>query len=109
MRPIDHTATFMGAGIHTANIWQCGQCRSMRVVGETRSIVWYVHFFYAISNNSSIHSILCLKFAELELFMAVNALQFVFLPLKLDTFVTWTWEVVFVPLWIVLCLSLVGE
>lgn len=46
---------------------------------------------------------------ELELFLAVNALQFVFLPLKLDEFVSWTWEVVFVPLWIVLCLSLVGE
>lgn len=45
---------------------------------------------------------------ELELFLAVNALQFVFLPLKLDGLVTWSWEVVFVPLWIVLCLSLVG-
>lgn len=45
---------------------------------------------------------------ELELFLAVNALQFVFLPLKLDKFVSWSWEVVFVPLWIVLCLSLVG-
>uniref|UniRef100_U5EWF6 Putative conserved plasma membrane protein n=1 Tax=Corethrella appendiculata TaxID=1370023 RepID=U5EWF6_9DIPT len=45
---------------------------------------------------------------ELELFCAVNALQFVFLPLKLDNFVSWSWEVVFVPLWIVLCLSLVG-
>lgn len=31
---------------------------------------------------------------ELELFMAVNALQFVFLPLKLDDLVTWSWEVV---------------
>lgn len=46
---------------------------------------------------------------ELELFMAVNALQFVFLPLKLDDLVNWTWEVVFVPLWVVLCLSLVGK
>lgn len=46
---------------------------------------------------------------ELELFMAVNALQFVFLPLKLDELVNWSWEVVFVPLWIVLCLSLVGN
>lgn len=45
---------------------------------------------------------------ELELFCAVNALQFVFLPLKLDKIVSWSWEVVFVPLWIVLCLSLVG-
>lgn len=46
---------------------------------------------------------------ELELFLAVNALQFVFLPLKLDGLVSWSWEVVFVPLWIVLCLSLVGK
>jgi ABC-type phosphate/phosphonate transport system permease subunit len=45
---------------------------------------------------------------ELELFCAANALQFVFLPLKLDGFVSWDWEIVFVPLWIVLCLSLVG-
>lgn len=45
---------------------------------------------------------------ELELFLAVNALQFVFLPLKLDEFVNWSWEVVFIPLWIVLCLSLAG-
>lgn len=45
---------------------------------------------------------------QLELFLSVNALQFVFLPLKLDTFIQWRWEVVFVPLWIVLCLSLIG-
>ncbi|XP_011192130.1 transmembrane protein 185B [Zeugodacus cucurbitae] len=45
---------------------------------------------------------------ELELFLAVNALQFVSLPLKLDQFVNWNWEVVFVPMWIVICLSLVS-
>ena len=45
---------------------------------------------------------------ELELFLAVNALQFVSLPLKLDGFVAWSWEVVFVPLWIVVCLALVS-
>ncbi|XP_067639881.1 transmembrane protein 185B isoform X1 [Eurosta solidaginis] len=45
---------------------------------------------------------------ELELFLAVNALQFVSLPLKLDQFVYWNWEVVFVPMWIVICLSLVS-
>lgn len=44
---------------------------------------------------------------ELELFLSVNALQFVFIPLKLDGFLTWTWEIIFVPIWIILCLSLV--
>ncbi|XP_063385206.1 transmembrane protein 185B isoform X1 [Cydia fagiglandana] len=46
---------------------------------------------------------------ELELFCAVNILQFIFLALKLDEFINWSWEVVFVPLWILMCLSLVGE
>ncbi|CAH2041437.1 unnamed protein product, partial [Iphiclides podalirius] len=45
---------------------------------------------------------------ELELFCAVNILQFIFLALKLDNFIHWSWEVVFVPLWILMCLSLVG-
>ncbi|XP_066257665.1 transmembrane protein 185B [Euwallacea similis] len=45
---------------------------------------------------------------ELELFCAVNVLQFIFLALRLDGFIGWSWEVVFVPLWIVMCLSLVG-
>lgn len=45
---------------------------------------------------------------ELEMFLAVNALQFVFLPLKLDGFVSWSWEVVFIPVWIVLCISMAG-
>nr|AEE62959.1 unknown [Dendroctonus ponderosae] len=45
---------------------------------------------------------------ELELFCAVNVLQFIFLALRLDGFIAWSWEVVFVPLWIVMCLSLVG-
>ncbi|XP_070490507.1 transmembrane protein 185B [Chironomus tepperi] len=44
---------------------------------------------------------------ELELFLSVNALQFVFIPLKLDGFISWSWEIVFVPIWILLCLSLV--
>ena len=44
---------------------------------------------------------------EIELFLSVNALQFVFIPLKLDGFINWSWEIIFVPLWIILCLSLV--
>lgn len=44
---------------------------------------------------------------EIELFLSVNALQFVFIPLKLDGFINWSWEIIFVPLWILLCLSLV--
>lgn len=45
---------------------------------------------------------------ELELFCAVNVLQFIFLALRLDGFITWSWEVVFAPLWALLSLSLVA-
>lgn len=45
---------------------------------------------------------------ELELFCSVNILQFIFLALRLDQFITWSWVVVFVPLWIVMCLALIG-
>nr|CAG4640968.1 EOG090X087A [Eulimnadia texana] len=45
---------------------------------------------------------------EMEMFGAVNLLQFVFIALQLDGFIAWKWEVVFIPLWITFCLSLVG-
>ncbi|XP_065347685.1 transmembrane protein 185A [Cloeon dipterum] len=45
---------------------------------------------------------------ELELFCAVNILQFVFIALRLDNLVQWRWEVVFVPQWVLLCIALVG-
>merc|ERR1719367_413424 len=35
-------------------------------------------------------------------------LQFIFIALKLDRVIPWPWEITFVPLWIVLCISLVG-
>lgn len=45
---------------------------------------------------------------ELELFCAVNILQFIFIALRLDGFITWSWVVVFVPFWIVMCLAIIG-
>jgi len=37
---------------------------------------------------------------EMELFCSVNILQFVFIALRLDKFINWSWVVVFVPFWI---------
>ncbi|XP_023230209.1 transmembrane protein 185A-like [Centruroides sculpturatus] len=45
---------------------------------------------------------------EMELFCSVNILQFIFLALRLDDFIVWNWVVVFVPLWIVMCLAVIG-
>ncbi|XP_064608288.1 transmembrane protein 185B-like [Liolophura sinensis] len=45
---------------------------------------------------------------ELELFSAVNILQFIFLALKFDNIVQWSFVIVFIPIWIVMCVALIG-
>ena len=45
---------------------------------------------------------------ELELFFSVNVLQFVFIALRLDDMIAWNWAVIFIPLWILICLSLIA-
>ena len=45
---------------------------------------------------------------EMELFCSVNILQFIFIALRMDRFITWSWVLVLVPLWILLCLAIIG-
>ncbi|XP_055340339.1 transmembrane protein 185A-like [Paramacrobiotus metropolitanus] len=45
---------------------------------------------------------------ELEMFCAVNIVQFVFLALRLDEIVTWSWVIVFIPLWVLTAAIMVG-
>lgn len=73
-------------------IWAVKHDRSFEVL----DIVFIIHTLATVS-----------LYFQLELFCAVNVLQFIFLALRLDRFILWSWEVVFVPLWIVMCLSLV--
>lgn len=44
---------------------------------------------------------------ELEFFAAINILQIVLLALKLDNFVNWSWIIVFIPSWVLLCFAVV--
>ncbi|XP_036364161.1 transmembrane protein 185B-like isoform X1 [Octopus sinensis] len=45
---------------------------------------------------------------QMELFCAVNILQFIFLALRLDNFILWNWVIVFIPIWIVMCIAMIG-
>lgn len=45
---------------------------------------------------------------ELEFFASVNILQFILIALKLDNFINWSWVVVFVPAWILMCFAIVA-
>lgn len=55
--------------------------------------------FYAMKNDRSF---------ELELFCSINVIQFIFIALRLDGFIRWSWFVVLVPLFVIMCLSLIG-
>ncbi|KAL4221162.1 hypothetical protein ACF0H5_019421 [Mactra antiquata] len=45
---------------------------------------------------------------ELELLCSVNILQFIFLALRLDQVIKWSWVIVFIPIWILMCISMIG-
>ncbi|GAU89783.1 hypothetical protein RvY_02294 [Ramazzottius varieornatus] len=45
---------------------------------------------------------------ELEMFCAANLVQFIFLALRLDEIITWSWGVVFIPLWILMGFFVIG-
>ncbi|XP_003740551.1 transmembrane protein 185B [Galendromus occidentalis] len=45
---------------------------------------------------------------EMELLCAVMTIQLIFIALQLDRYVLWSWVVIFIPLWVVLCIALIG-
>ena len=84
---------------------------------EYNNLLWVVCFvqLLALSQVSTRHS----RFFEIELFCVINILQFVFIALRLDNIITWSWavsnyiinqkllilsfvffKIVFIPLWI---------
>ncbi|KAL3312913.1 hypothetical protein Ciccas_008487 [Cichlidogyrus casuarinus] len=46
---------------------------------------------------------------EIELILSANALLFIFIALKLDKFITWSWAVVLIPLWILTVIFIAFE
>lgn len=45
---------------------------------------------------------------EMEFFCSVNILQFIFIALRLDKYIDWSWVIVFIPMWIVMCTAMIG-
>lgn len=63
------------------------------------SLLSVIVAIWAIRNDKSF---------ELELFFSINIVQFVFVAFKLDGILDWHWTIVFIPLWVVVSLSVVG-
>ena len=115
----DNLDTGAGGGVHRSSLKKCHlNCYHQHCSHDHPNFPDFRHMwilvFVPLVFVSMISIAICVwavrhdRSFELELFCAVNILQFVFLALKLDGIIPWSWEITFIPLWIVLCISLVG-
>lgn len=79
---------------------------------ETKRNTWIVAlspllFISLLSISVSIWSVKNGRGIELEFFASINLLQIILVALKLDNFITWSWIVIFIPSWILLCFAIV--
>lgn len=79
---------------------------------ETRRHTWTLAFIplmfiSLLSISVCIWSVKNGRGFELEFFAAINILQIVLIALKLDNLINWSWIVVFIPSWILLCFAIV--
>lgn len=79
---------------------------------ETKRHTWTLAFvpllfISLLSISVCVWSIKNGRSIELEFFAAINILQIILIALKLDTFINWSWIVVFIPSWILLCFAIV--
>lgn len=100
----EHALLFMFEGL---------TCYKLQSEASFRELPWLLVFapLLALSLLSIIIAIWAIRHDrsfELELFFFINVVQFVFVALKLDRTLTWHWAIIFIPLWVVLSLSVVG-
>nr|CAG4634868.1 EOG090X087A [Alona affinis] len=79
---------------------------------ESKRHIWVLVFLplYFLSILCIAVSIWALKHErpfEIELLGAVNLLQLIFIALRLDGFILWNWDLVFIPLWIIFGVALI--
>ncbi|KAK2147242.1 hypothetical protein LSH36_562g01039 [Paralvinella palmiformis] len=85
----------------------------IKLEGKREQVMWILVFipliFMAVvSIGICVWAVKHERTFEMELFCSVNILQFIFLALRLDEFIRWPWVIVFIPLWIVMCVALIG-
>lgn len=77
-----------------------------------RDISWSICFIplFILSLISTVTCIWSIRYErtyEMELILSLNILQFVFIALRLDSTITWSWVIVLIPLWIIMCIAFV--
>ncbi|XP_033632287.1 transmembrane protein 185A-like [Asterias rubens] len=87
----------------------CNQMESIQYSRQSGNHLWLV-VFMPLFLTSPMSIAACVwgfrhdRGLELEAMCSINVLQFIFIALKLDEIITWSWSVVFIPIWILMCL-----
>ncbi|CAF3571411.1 unnamed protein product [Rotaria socialis] len=76
---------------------------------ETRWITCFTPLLICIliSSISCLWSLKAQRNFLMQGFISANGLLFLFFPFRLDSFITWRYVVVFIPVWISLCVALI--
>lgn len=79
---------------------------------ETRRYTWSLTFIpllfvSLLSISVCVWSVKNGRGFELEFFASINLMQIILIALKLDNFISWSWLVVFIPSWILLCFAVI--
>lgn len=79
---------------------------------ETRRYTWSLTFIpllfvSLLSISVCVWSVKNGRGFELEFFASINLMQIILIALKLDNFINWSWLVVFIPSWILLCFAVI--
>jgi len=88
-------------------------CLCYKLSFDATQMTWYI-VFLPLFLLSVLSVIVCgwgwrkERTLDLELLFAVNMLQFVMLVLRLERLVLWSWQIILIPLWVLLGICSVG-
>ncbi|ESO88851.1 hypothetical protein LOTGIDRAFT_219002 [Lottia gigantea] len=107
---IQYKAMIMCTGLHMLLLmFEILACDNLESNNHSWILVFIPLWFMSIVSISiCIWSVKNERAFEMELFCSVNILQFIFLALRLDEIFQWSWVIVFIPIWIVMCVTLIG-
>jgi hypothetical protein len=84
-------------------------CDKLATKSDTSWSICFIPLFILsfVSIGTCIWSVRYDRSYEIELFCALNILQFVFIALRLDYTINWSWVLVLIPIWIINVISLI--
>ncbi|XP_046362075.1 transmembrane protein 185A-like [Haliotis cracherodii] len=107
---VQYKAMVMCTGLHLLLLmFEVLACDNLETENHSWILVFIpLMFMSVVSIGICVWAVKNERSFEMELFCSVNVLQFIFLALRLDKIINWSWVIVFIPIWVVMCVALIG-